>query len=93
MAGSQMEPGLCRTCAHRDNCSLSGRDGIGISECAEYEPASVTPVPSGGGAPTEEQVADAAPVLGLCMDCAGREGCTFNKPEGGVWHCEEYVAE
>jgi hypothetical protein len=28
--------------------------------------------------------------LGLCFNCAHREGCSFQKPEGGVWHCEEY---
>ena len=27
---------------------------------------------------------------GLCMDCANAETCTWPKPEGGVWHCEEY---
>jgi hypothetical protein len=93
MAGPQTKAGLCKTCAHRDNCSLTGCNGIGIFECAEHEPAGVTPAPSGNGAPVEEQVASAAPVLGLCMDCAGREGCTFSRPEGGVWHCEEYATE
>jgi (2Fe-2S) ferredoxin/predicted RNA-binding Zn-ribbon protein involved in translation (DUF1610 family) len=27
---------------------------------------------------------------GLCLNCAKREFCTFPKPEGGVWHCDEY---
>ena len=27
---------------------------------------------------------------GLCVNCANRATCTFPKPEGGVWHCEEY---
>jgi hypothetical protein len=27
---------------------------------------------------------------GLCSICEDREVCTFLKPEGGVWHCEEY---
>lgn len=27
---------------------------------------------------------------GLCRNCKKRKGCTLPKPEGGVWHCEEY---
>jgi hypothetical protein len=30
------------------------------------------------------------PLKGLCMNCAYRETCLYPKPEGGVWHCEEY---
>jgi hypothetical protein len=28
---------------------------------------------------------------GLCSNCANLKKCTFQKPEGGVWHCEEYM--
>jgi hypothetical protein len=31
------------------------------------------------------------PRLGLCASCAIYERCTLPKPEGYVWHCEEYV--
>jgi hypothetical protein len=27
---------------------------------------------------------------GLCVNCRHRNTCAFPKPEGGVWHCEEY---
>lgn len=27
---------------------------------------------------------------GLCINCDVRDTCTFPKPEGGVWFCEEY---
>jgi hypothetical protein len=27
---------------------------------------------------------------GLCINCDVRGTCTFPKPEGGVWFCEEY---
>jgi len=33
---------------------------------------------------------DPGAYMGLCKSCANRETCTFPKPEGGVWHCEEY---
>ena len=30
---------------------------------------------------------------GLCENCANRDDCLFPRPEGGVWHCEEYQDE
>lgn len=34
---------------------------------------------------------DAATALkGLCVGCRQRLACTFAKPVGGVWHCDEY---
>jgi hypothetical protein len=30
-------------------------------------------------------------LIGLCSNCDNRGTCVFPKPEGGVWHCEEYV--
>jgi len=29
-------------------------------------------------------------VKGLCINCENRNTCKFIKPNGGVWHCEEY---
>jgi len=34
---------------------------------------------------------DSAHYKGLCKTCDYRETCTYPKPEGGVWHCEEYL--
>ncbi len=28
---------------------------------------------------------------GLCVNCENRRSCLMPKPEGGVWHCEEYL--
>ena len=33
---------------------------------------------------------DKAVFKGLCMNCAHNTTCTFIKPGGGVWHCDEY---
>lgn len=27
---------------------------------------------------------------GLCINCEHREDCRLPRPDGGVWHCEEY---
>lgn len=29
-------------------------------------------------------------VKGLCINCDHRNDCCLPKPEGGIWHCEEY---
>jgi len=29
-------------------------------------------------------------VKGLCINCENRSTCKYIKPNGGVWHCEEY---
>lgn len=36
---------------------------------------------------------DVGQLKGLCVNCANREVCRHPKPEGGVWHCEEFVEE
>jgi hypothetical protein len=36
---------------------------------------------------------DPAQYEGLCVNCANRANCLFPKPEGGVWHCKDYVEE
>ena len=32
----------------------------------------------------------ASELPGLCRNCARLVDCTYPKPEGGVWHCDEY---
>ena len=39
------------------------------------------------------QKKDGEEFKGLCVNCANRHTCLFPKPEGGVWHCEEYLEE
>jgi (2Fe-2S) ferredoxin len=29
-------------------------------------------------------------VKGICINCENRHTCKFIRPDGGVWHCEEY---
>ena len=51
--------------------------------------------------PTKKVVRDIPPIrarkkdnpnnfCGLCSDCENSNACVFPKPEGGIWHCEEY---
>jgi len=92
MTASQADAGLCATCAHVGTCSLTGCKEAGVFQCSEYEPGEGNPVRSDNPGPWAANPGRER-LLGLCMDCAGRETCTFPKPEGGVWHCEEYATE
>ncbi|MHC4505741.1 MAG: hypothetical protein ACYTFI_20745, partial [Planctomycetota bacterium] len=47
-------------------------------------------VVSSGPSPGAGDEDDFARYRGLCGNCEERRSCTFPKPEGGVWHCEEY---
>lgn len=42
-------------------------------------------------APQAEPPEQPSRFKGLCRTCGNRETCTFPKPAGGVWHCEEFV--
>ena len=87
-AKSAPAPGLCTSCERQPKCTYA-QDGVHpVLQCDEYAPTAHVrarlsePPPQGAG--TSERS------LGLCGSCAGRETCTFPRPEGGVWRCEEY---
>ena len=45
------------------------------------------------GAPAAETAEPAEQpdqLKGLCVNCEHRLTCTYRRPIGGVWHCEEY---
>jgi hypothetical protein len=88
--------GLCRTCVKAAECTFP-RDPIRpVRSCDEFEggqdPRServsgiVAPsIFSLGGAPEK----GTGELKGLCVQCARRQTCTYPKPAGGVWHCDE----
>jgi hypothetical protein len=92
MTEPQAKTGLCSTCLHAEDCSITNGGGSGVFQCSEYEPAGQTSFRAQEGATSGSSHREAN-LLGLCADCANREQCAFPKPEGGVWHCEEYAAE
>jgi len=40
--------------------------------------------------PNPDEKSDRERFKGLCMNCDNRFECLLPRPEGGVWHCEEY---
>lgn len=89
--------GLCSCCNAAATCTYA-RTGP-ILQCEEFDGivpprmkvthatrASSTGLPK--KPPGREE--DLSLLKGLCSLCENRSTCTFPKPEGGVWHCEEY---
>ncbi len=86
--------GLCGTCEHAALCMYLGDAEHPVLECEEFthHRASATRTAARrmnlAAAPRAEVRLPLA--SGLCFDCENRAECVFEKPEGGVWQCEEY---
>ena len=84
--------GICSTCKHVSTCTLCGDPRRPLFYCEEFD-IEVTTAPRtamGHTEPHAREAEDSSTSIGLCIDCENVRTCTFQKPEGGVWHCEEY---
>ena len=85
---------LCSTCNHGAICmSKKTRQGP-VWFCEEFD--NYVPVKEQPWVEAQSQTAintmedDCSQFKGLCINCEERHNCHFSKPNGGVWHCEEY---
>jgi len=89
---SELYRDLCSNCNHAKACGGRSSPKRPIFFCEEFDV--FVPVPASERAravpmqPTRRQSTNEP--TGLCMNCDDAETCTLPKPEGGVWHCEEY---
>ncbi len=96
MPGHNHNGGICRTCRFGTDCTLADAASQTVLQCEQFEmsappPARATSRRSGAlSQPPAAEDPGANGLLGLCRTCADRDGCTFVRPESGVWHCEEY---
>jgi len=87
---------LCSTCENNSTCKLPKDTDRPVLYCELFDD---------GRAAAHNSVEDPSPLSlkssdrpeeeqkrfkGLCSNCENRWSCSFAKPEGGVWHCEEY---
>jgi hypothetical protein len=83
--------GLCGLCVTAATCQYRRPADQPVSFCEEFDGgqpvARTQPLRQVRAATIESE-----PALppGLCRQCDNRQSCSFTKPEGGVWHCEEY---
>jgi hypothetical protein len=90
-----IDPSLCSTCVHAQDCMYHNDVDTPIWECQEYERYEPSVQPSLKAVRSSSQKRniyqdDSVVCKGLCQTCAYREVCTYPHPEAGVWHCEEY---
>ncbi|KPK84315.1 MAG: hypothetical protein AMJ81_05935 [Phycisphaerae bacterium SM23_33] len=83
---------LCSTCSDAETCGQAGRSVRPVFFCELFRASApgptagvATPAP---GRPAGQQ--DTSDLKGLCVNCENRKSCAMPKPEGGIWHCEEY---
>ena len=83
---------LCSICMGYATCTFVKKTGKPVLFCEEFKE-----YPSQGKKlEQKKESADKTKIndqvyKGLCCNCENRENCMFPKPEGGVWHCEEYI--
>jgi len=95
----QEASGLCSCCNAFKTCTYTKDPQRPILQCEEFDgivPSPLKMVPQGETLPGKgektpnSRITDLNTYRGLCSLCEDRLTCTYPKPEGGVWHCEEY---
>jgi len=85
---------LCSTCDDGFSCNHSKLHQNPVIQCEEF---SCAPTPSNKN-DKESKMSNTDSreknnpnnYKGLCANCENSKTCTIDKPEGGIWHCEEY---
>ncbi len=89
--------GLCRDCVNAPTCTFPRDPSRPVRSCDEFAPTDLardrqgSPLSTSAVFSTAISQAGSEPgyLKGLCGQCTQRPTCTFPKPAGGVWHCEE----
>lgn len=94
-AGSRNSYTLCSSCRHAAGCTFQKDPQIPSFYCEEFEIdpgllAEKAELKKSVSAASPKTEADSGEFIGLCSNCDHRNTCNFEKPEGGIWHCEEY---
>jgi len=93
--------GLCSTCEKASRCTFPRDPRRPVRHCDEFDggcgpsAALAREERELGGSPaaaagTATGGTDKCRYKGLCKTCELLPSCTYPKPEGGVWHCDEY---
>ena len=91
--------GLCAACKHAHTCKFPRPTDRPLMFCDEFEGEEPKPIAVKDAAALQTRQPDplqascsqpASRYGGLCSSCEWRETCTFPRPEGGVWNCDEF---
>lgn len=83
---------LCSSCDNAEEHATHGRPRRPILFCEEFEVFTTASVPELERAVEQmpRKTHSVSGRMGLCVNCANAGTCTLPRPEGGIWHCEEY---
>jgi hypothetical protein len=85
---------LCLTCLNEQDCMDRGTDVAPKMFCEHFDVERPTPNPWEKDVDEQwlasEIQSENGAHRGLCANCANRHHCSIAKPEGDIWHCEEY---
>ena len=96
MIDNNRYPTLCSSCKHASTCTFPKDPERPSFYCEEFEIEATPKLQTVGGEKQRPMIPDIAEIkgtmqfVGLCCDCENRQNCIFPKPEGGIWHCQEY---
>ncbi len=93
MVGVRGYRGLCSVCKEASTCTYRRDSWQPVWQCDEFECESIqvsTFPPIDSPFKSDAAYESSGEYKGLCVNCEKRETCTYPKPEGGVWHCDEY---
>jgi hypothetical protein len=94
--------GLCTTCTCFPRCTFYKGQSYPVLYCDEFTDIDPCRVPqnsekagafhriSSSGQKEDDLSSEKGQPGGLCVNCGLKESCLFMRPEGGIWHCEEY---
>lgn len=89
--------GLCLSCRNSLTCTFLENHNEAVLQCDEFDGFELrvrkpehSLLKSTTGSKSNSEKKDPNGARGLCANCEDRKACTYPKPEGGVWHCEEY---
>ena len=88
--------GLCHTCSKGEVCTFPRDLSRPVWSCDEFDGSYLAPafpparnIVAARRRTLSEELSEATEVNGLCRECANRSTCSYPKPPGGVWHCDE----
>ena len=88
---------ICSICKNVPGCTFTKNPQKPVLNCEEFEVDTCSSVkttrkdksPATASVDPEDEVT--GKFTGLCSNCDNRRTCGFPMPEGGIWHCEEYL--
>jgi hypothetical protein len=84
MSRAMVIRGICVSCKYGPQCL--NHHGAAVMQCAQFEGFAFAPSHVIHQSAHPHEVTD----MGLCARCGSEEVCTLERPESGVWRCNDF---